>query len=425
MKFRTRTEYQTEPRTVTVDGKSHTRMAAVPVQVPQLPRDWDQIALRAVVAVVMALTTVAVAWSTYSIGAVLQGGIGYLAASVFDAAWIVNILLEYLGRFDPKKRKRNKCFGWALLAATMGAILWHGLLAHSIALGIVGAAVSLFAKMLWLSIMTYINKDLSEDHQAWVKEETSEAHAKIALSQVRRASAKAEAYAAAELLAAERIRNQYAAAPATPAVPEPESTRGTRTLGQAVRAILADDGHRGLAPGAPMSQAAEDAIAQALADGWTSREVYDAAIHTQRATTTPRRRDVTTAPDIRPQTPPETPPGVRPEVSGYPLRPVSAQASGPDEESDVRPDVRPAPQPREPQRDEERVPEQRPPSLAKEVKRLVFQGVTDASVIAQALAARVGREPGDPTYQATVGRYVRDAARQAAEPDDGLGRTYL
>lgn len=418
MKFKTTTEYREEPRSITVDGKTHTRMKRVPVEVPKLPRDWDQIAVRAAVIVVMGLTAVAIVWSTYSIGHLLNGGVGYAAATVFDAAWIVNVLLEYLGRFDPKKRARTKWLGWALLVCTMGAIFWDGMLADSVALGVVGAAVSLFAKVLWLAIMTFINKELSEDHQEWVAMETSEANAKIALAQVRRQSARAETHAALELLAAERMRSQYAALTPTVAaepvldVTEEAPGRDTLTLGQAVRAILADDGHQSLTPGAPMSQEAEEAIQQAIADGWTSRELYDAAIETRRATTPPRRRDVTNPETVR------TSPGIRPETSGYPETLVSAQVNASGKQSGIRPDTRPEPE-------TERVPEPRPASLAQEVKRLVLDGMTDASHIARALASRVDREPADPRYLETVSRYVRDAKKATTEPDDGLGRTYL
>ncbi|MGR3939420.1 hypothetical protein [Streptomyces sp. BRA346] len=394
MKLKTLTEYREQPVTTTIDGKSHTRMKKVPVQVPKLPRDWDQVAVRAATTVVMLLTAVAVAWSTYSIGALLHGGMGYFAASVFDAAWIVNVLLEYLGRFDAKKRQRNKWLGWGLLLATMGAIFWEGMLSGSVALGVVGAAVSLFAKVLWLSIMTFINKDLSEDHQEWVAQETSEANAKMALAQVRRQSARAEAYAALELLAAERIRNQYAALTPAPAaepfpvldadVQDDAAARDELTLRRAVRAVLDD------ATGQIPQEEATLAIEAAHEDGWTTNEIYSRAMDIrkrERDAVTSRRREATDAgPDA-----PGRGADIRPDV-------VSAQASSPDTGEAIRPDIR----------KEEAEPR---PSLAAEVSRLVKRGRTDADHIIRALADRFDRKPDDPVFGETVRRYVR-AAKQ-------------
>jgi hypothetical protein len=91
----------------------------------------------------------------------------------------------------------------------MGAIAWHGVLVGSIPLAVVGALVSLFAKILWLGIMKHIDRDLSQRDQAWVEAETSSANAKLALAGVRRQVARAEARAALELLAAEETRRGF------------------------------------------------------------------------------------------------------------------------------------------------------------------------------------------------------------------------
>ncbi|MEV7394419.1 hypothetical protein [Streptomyces sp. NPDC091215] len=132
---------------------------------------------------------------------------------VFDLGWIVNILLEWLSRFDPAKRSFSKRLGWALLAATMGAILWHGLTLGSPALGVVGAAVSSFAKTLCFGVMRFIDRDLSEADAAWVRQEMSRANAALAVADVRRQVARAEGRAAAELLAAEQIRTRLSGVP--------------------------------------------------------------------------------------------------------------------------------------------------------------------------------------------------------------------
>ncbi|MGI5197119.1 hypothetical protein ACQEVY_26410 [Streptomyces sp. CA-288835] len=208
-----RTENRTRQVPHTIDGVTHDVPEHYAVALPVLPRDWDRVALRAAASLVLALTLISVIWSTYSIGVLLGRGIGFAAAVVFDLAWMVNILLEWLSRFDPAKRGFSKRLGWALLAATMGAILWHGLSLGSPALGVVGAAVSLFAKTLWFGVMRFIDRDLSEADAAWVQQEMSRANAALAVADVRRQVARAEDRAAAELVAAEQIRTRFSNSP--------------------------------------------------------------------------------------------------------------------------------------------------------------------------------------------------------------------
>ncbi|MGI5138814.1 MULTISPECIES: hypothetical protein [unclassified Streptomyces] len=202
MKFRE--EIRTRLVDHTVDGITHQVEQTHKVRVPVLPRDWDAVAVRSATGLVLGLTTLAIVWSTYSIGQLLHGGIGYAAAAIFDIAWLVNVLLEWLSRFDASKRAFSRRLGWALLACTMGAIFWHGLLAGSVALGVVGAAVSMFAKVLWMDVMRFIDKDLSPEDAAWVRAEISKANAKLAIASVRRQVARVEQTAALELLAAEK-----------------------------------------------------------------------------------------------------------------------------------------------------------------------------------------------------------------------------
>ncbi|MGW9024789.1 hypothetical protein ACWGQ5_11240 [Streptomyces sp. NPDC055722] len=206
MKFKT--EIRNRPVEHTVDGITHTIIKPHKVRVPILPRDWDTAAVRSATGLVLGLTMLAVVWSTYSIGQLLHGGIGYAAAAIFDIAWLVNVLLEWLSRFDASKRAFSRRLGWALLACTMGAIFWHGLQAGSVALGVVGAAVSMFAKVLWMGVMRFIDKDLSPEDAAWVRAEISKANAKLAIASVRRQVARAEQTAALELLAAEQVMGE-------------------------------------------------------------------------------------------------------------------------------------------------------------------------------------------------------------------------
>lgn len=204
MKFRNRKEQYSEP--YTRDGKTVQVPRTREVPVPVLPRNWDRIGVRFIVGLVAALTLVSVVWSTWSIGELLHGGFGYLAAVVFDLAWAVCLVMEYLARFDAEKRRFPNRLGWWLLVATMGAIFWHGMNAGSVGMAVTGAAVSAFAKVLWLGVMRHVHRELSPEDAAWVKNEISSANAMMAVADARRQAAQIEQRASLELLAMERER---------------------------------------------------------------------------------------------------------------------------------------------------------------------------------------------------------------------------
>ncbi|MCX5607195.1 hypothetical protein OHB39_06305 [Streptomyces sp. NBC_00047] len=194
----------------TIDGTTHQVSEPYSVRLPKLPRDKDAIALVGVSGLVLALTLVAIVWSTVSIGQLLGGGVGYAAGAVFDIAWLSVLVLEYLARFDPKKRDFPRKVGWLLVLVAAGAIFLHGWMAGSWAMAAVGAAVSLVSKALWLAVFRHIEKDLSPADAQWVAAEMSKANAKLAIAGARRQAAKAEVAARLELLAAERDLNEIA-----------------------------------------------------------------------------------------------------------------------------------------------------------------------------------------------------------------------
>lgn len=194
------------------------------VRLPVLPRNFDTLAVRFAVGLVGVLTLVAIVWSTWSIGELLNGGFGYLAAGVFDLAWLVCLVLEYLGRFDAEKRKFANRLGWALLVATMGAIFWHGMIVGSVGMAVTGAAVSAFAKVLWLGVMKHVHRELSPEDRQWVAAQISAANAKMAVADARRRAAHIEQRAALELLAMERETHTLREAMGLPAQnTEPEA----------------------------------------------------------------------------------------------------------------------------------------------------------------------------------------------------------
>lgn len=202
MRFKSMTEKIQS--TYTRDGITVPVTKEQTVSVPALPVDWQLVALRAATAIVLALTLITVAWSTWSIGELLEGGVGYAAAAIFDLGWAMALLLEFLARYDRRKRGFPKKLGWALLVVTMVAIAWHGVNRDSWAMAVIGAFVSLFAKCLWMGVMKHINAELSEDDEAWVANQLSAAQAQAAIAQMRRQTERTKQNAALELLAMEK-----------------------------------------------------------------------------------------------------------------------------------------------------------------------------------------------------------------------------
>ncbi|MET7570792.1 hypothetical protein ABZT04_20180 [Streptomyces sp. NPDC005492] len=186
-----------DPVTITrPDGSTFETTRTVefaPEAVP--PRDWDVISTRAAVGMVLALTAVAVAWSTWSIGSLLHGGVGFLAATVFDLSWGTALILEWKARFDPDKRFFPQSLGWGLLAVTMGAIFWNAW--PDVRYGVVGAVVSGVAKILWLGIMKHIEVTLTQRDRDDLRDRTSRANVRVAFASVDRAVMRTEAHTTA------------------------------------------------------------------------------------------------------------------------------------------------------------------------------------------------------------------------------------
>lgn len=222
MKFTTIT--QKVAGTYTRDGKTIPVTRNQEIRTPVLPRDWQTIALRAAITITGVLTLLAVIWSTWSIGSLLGGGVGFTVAVIFDIGWAVALLLEYLARYDEAKRTFPERLGWVLLAVTMGAIAWHGVTLDNYGMAVVGAFVSFFAKVLWIAVMQHVNANLSDDDKQWLAAEISDAQTKAAIATMRRQTARTEQRAALELLAMERERVQVSEAFGLPTADVPRST---------------------------------------------------------------------------------------------------------------------------------------------------------------------------------------------------------
>ncbi|MFI5868370.1 hypothetical protein [Streptomyces sp. NPDC051546] len=389
-----------------LDGRTNTVKSKVMDREPVLPRDWDVIALKAVAGLVLAVTLVTVVWSTASIGKLLHGGVGFAAASMFDVAWAAVLILEWMARFDPDKRLFARVVGWILVAITMGALAWEGIESGSHAMAVVGASVSLIAKILWLAVFRHIDRDLSDEDQQWVKAEMSRASAMLAVASVRRQVARAENHAALEILAAERDRQEMSvlSAPAEPVPVVPESVpalaerpadwaeletlRAELATANAVLAALTAEPVPAV-PVTPERDAAErDEEMLAL---------YRAVQSTPGATEADRDWAAELA-EIAARREPVARPADAPML-------VKSAAVEP-----VAPGGEPV----------DRVPEQRPASMAAGMRELVAAGITDPEVQVARLAVALGREVSMDAVKRENRRIVqaqREAAEKAAAQD--------
>ncbi|UDM00062.1 protein transporter Sec31 [Streptomyces longhuiensis] len=168
----------------TVDGKTRMVPDDEVIEVPLPPRDWDQVALNTVTAIVTALVLACVVWSTVSIGDLLARVVvepaAYGAATVFDLAWIALMIIEWLARYTPVRARAARFGGYVALAVAMGAVGAHGWLFGDPAIGIVGAVVSGLAKGTWTILLAYQSVPLDPRTAAFLEQELSEAGAELA-----------------------------------------------------------------------------------------------------------------------------------------------------------------------------------------------------------------------------------------------------
>jgi hypothetical protein len=208
VKTRRETRQQLVPHTI--DGTTRMVPDDIPVDIPVPPRDWDRIALGTATGIVAIALLGCVAFSTASIGDLLDRvtptPAAYGAALLFDLAWIGCTIIEWLGRYTPDRVRKARVGGYIALAVAMGAVAAHGWLAGNAATGIVGAVVSGLAKGLWAVVLDYQAAPLSRRDAAFFEQELSEAAVELARVPVRRRVNRARALAEAERIALEADR---------------------------------------------------------------------------------------------------------------------------------------------------------------------------------------------------------------------------
>jgi hypothetical protein len=216
-------KYRTEERTRMVpetrDGKTHMVPQTYTERIPVAPQDWDAIALGAVrVAAVLAVAG-AVTWSTVAIGDLLSGvapvWTSYLVAGVFDLAWVICMVLEWLSRYDRDRAALPVVCGWVALAVSVSLITLHGASDGGTALvqgaadwsgrgtifGACGGAVSVMAKGMWAVVMRHTAVEMDPASAAWLEAERREMNSALATVAARRQLARTQSRTQAEVLA--------------------------------------------------------------------------------------------------------------------------------------------------------------------------------------------------------------------------------
>jgi len=196
------------------DGKHHL----VPQEF-QVPRDYDAMALTAVLTAASLAVAGAITWSTVAIGGLLSGvapvWAAYLVAGVFDLAWIVCLILEWLCRFDRARAALPVACGWIALALSVCLITLHGasnggtaLMAGTVdwsgrgtVLGACGGAVSVIAKGMATVVMRHTSVAMDPASEAWLSAERAEVNATLAVTAARRQLTRTQSRIATETLA--------------------------------------------------------------------------------------------------------------------------------------------------------------------------------------------------------------------------------
>lgn len=203
--MKTKTETRTVMVPETIGGTTHMVPVQQEVSVPVVPTDWDAVALGAVRTAASLAVAGAVTWSTVAIGDLLAGvapvWAAYLVAGVFDLAWIICMVLEWLCRFDRKRATLPIVCGWLALGVSVSLITLHGASNGATILGACGGAVSVIAKGVWTVVMRHTAVAMDSKSQAWLDAERRDVQARLAVTAARRQLTRTEALTAAETLA--------------------------------------------------------------------------------------------------------------------------------------------------------------------------------------------------------------------------------
>ncbi len=188
MRSRTRTEKYVEY--VEVGGESRPVELTRQVPVEAEPRDWDRLRERGGMVATGLVVVGALAWSVASIGSLLSAlgpvWLAYTVAVVFDLAWVLAMNLEHELRFEPRKQRVPKVFGWVLLAVSVSVIFLHGIQAASWAVALSGSVIAILAKLLWNMRVWAKSRKLGDKTQGWLNSKLDDIHAEHAVAVAKR-----------------------------------------------------------------------------------------------------------------------------------------------------------------------------------------------------------------------------------------------
>lgn len=198
---KTRTKTRTRQVLHSIDGIAEMVDEEYDVQVDVLPYDWDHIVLNGLTIAAISLVGISLAWSTASVGDLLDrvapAFIAYTGALAFDGAWIACLAAEYLARHDAKKAAPPRNAGRIALLVAMAAVFAHGATNGSPWAGVVGALISALAKYVWGLVMRHHATELDPLSRQWLEKRTARIGAELALSSGRRQLARVEGQLAA------------------------------------------------------------------------------------------------------------------------------------------------------------------------------------------------------------------------------------
>ncbi|MFF4900502.1 hypothetical protein [Streptomyces sp. NPDC001068] len=206
------------PETTVIDGRPSTRMVRCNVEVALPPRDWDEIIRRGVTGVAVAVTLLAAAGTTASVGGLLSRllhpAVAYSTGLIFTASWLACLGIEQIERVDAARANRARVAGWVMLLIGMGAVITYGHEMQQLPAGVVGSSLDLAAKGLWWLIMGLDRVKLDPGVAHWVAEEEQQMAGRFLLgtrlARLNRRAAAMRAAGTPEFQAAEAILAQAA-----------------------------------------------------------------------------------------------------------------------------------------------------------------------------------------------------------------------
>ncbi|MGW2074928.1 hypothetical protein ACWCPK_42030 [Streptomyces sp. NPDC001953] len=241
VRYRKVTRYRDE--TTVIDGVPSTRKVAYEAWIPEPPKDWDDLILRGVTCLAIAVTVIAVVGTTAAVGGLLRvmvpAVVAYVLGGVFTASWVACLGLQWVGRLNPQRANPARVGGSVALVISMGAVFTYGHTLDQPFAGGVGACIDLLAKGLWALLIHYHAVPFSDGVAHWISDQEQKLAGRALLtarlSRLNRRAAYQRAVGGREFQAAEAILTADEPPPVTTGedTSAPVSGQGSDKAGQA------------------------------------------------------------------------------------------------------------------------------------------------------------------------------------------------